>query len=68
MNPFGGIYDMEEWLISPKPASTSKVMFFFHSFFPRFLNNGRRERDRSARILPLSSFQPMLMWRGVAGS
>lgn len=41
---------------------------FFHIFSPHFLNNTGRERDRSARILPLSSFQPMLMWRGVAGS
>lgn len=28
MNPFGGIHDVEEWLISQKPASILELMGF----------------------------------------
>lgn len=48
-----------------KPASILEVMGFL---FFRFLNNRGRERDRSARILSLSSLQPMVSWRGIAES
>lgn len=59
VNLFGGIH-VEEWLISQKPASILEVMGFLFLFFC-FLNNRGRERGRSAGILSLSSFQPMLL-------
>lgn len=47
------------------PASILEVMSFL---FFHFLNKRGRERDRSARILFLSSLQPMVSWRGIAES